>query len=55
MDTSICNITTSYLDDYNGIYCVESFNPIIVLWYRRNRPNIIRGQLSTRYISKVNP
>ena len=52
MDTSICNITTSYLDDYNGIYCVESFNPIIVLWYRRNRPNIIRGQLSTRYISK---
>ncbi|MDD6807154.1 MAG: glycerophosphodiester phosphodiesterase family protein [Oscillospiraceae bacterium] len=30
-------------------YCVESFNPLAVWWYKRNRPNVIRGQLSTDY------
>lgn len=34
------------MDTYNGIYCMESFHPFAVEWFRKNRPDIIRGQLS---------
>lgn len=45
-----CPIIASYLDNYKGLYCIESFNPIAVLWYKKNRPQIIRGQLATKSI-----
>lgn len=51
-DVTIAGIVASYLDKYDGLYCVESFNPFIILWYKRNRPKVIRGQLSTRFNSK---
>lgn len=35
------------LDRYPGIYCMESFHPMAVAWYKKNRPQIIRGQLAT--------
>ncbi len=37
------------LDGYMGKYCVESFNPFVVRWFRKHRPQVIRGQLSTDY------
>lgn len=43
-----CPIIASYLDNYQGLYCIESFNPIAVLWYKKNRPQIVRGQLATK-------
>lgn len=49
-ETDICEIVSSILDSYKGVYCIESFNPMIVHWYKKNRPNIIRGQLSTNYV-----
>ncbi len=33
------------LKNYEGLYCVESFDPRIVRWFRQNHPGIIRGQL----------
>jgi len=48
-DTLICDIVASILDNYKGVYCIESFNPIITYWYKKNRPHVIRGQLSTNY------
>lgn len=50
LDLEICRVVTSYLDDYSGLYCVESFNPLVVRWYKKNRPHIIRGQLSTKHL-----
>ena len=41
--------TADILDKYDGCYCVESFSPLIVEWYKKNRPEIIRGQLSTNF------
>ena len=38
------------LDEYQGAYCMESFNPLVLLWYKRNRPSIIRGQLSSKLL-----
>ena len=37
------------LDGYKGRYCIESFNPLVVRWFRKHRPQVIRGQLSTNY------
>lgn len=41
----------SMLDSYNGLYCLESFDPRCLLWLKKNRPDIIRGQLSQNYLS----
>ena len=34
------------LDKYDGKFAVQSFNPFAVRWFRRNRPEYIRGLLS---------
>ena len=35
---------------YNGVYCIESFNPLVLLWYRIHRPEVMRGQLSDGFL-----
>lgn len=42
----LCSICNAILADYNGPYCIESFHPLAVRWYRTHRPDIVRGQLS---------
>jgi len=49
-DTSVCSIAATMLDQYNGLYCIESFNPLVLIWYRKKRPSIMRGQLSSNLI-----
>jgi len=34
------------LDYYKGDFIVKSFNPLSLLWFKINRPNFIRGQIS---------
>lgn len=41
----LCERTMKILDGYKGLYCVESFDPRIVEWFKKNRPEIVRGQL----------
>lgn len=48
-------MTAEHLDSYIGTYCMESFHPLVVKWFRDNRPDVLRGQLSTDFFrSKVN-
>lgn len=42
----LCRICDRILSDYKGLYCIESFHPLAVRWYKIHRPNIVRGQLS---------
>lgn len=44
----LCTLAMELLKDYKGLYCVESFDPRIVRWFRENRPEIVRGQLMMR-------
>lgn len=46
---ALCPALHSLLKDYKGVYCIESFNPLALLWYRRNHSEIMRGQLSTNF------
>ena len=46
---ALCKATCDMLADYNGAYCVESFDPRCVAWLRKNRKEIIRGQLTENF------
>lgn len=48
-DTSLCDATLPLLEGYKGAYCIESFNPFMVGWFRKNAPHVIRGILSKQY------
>jgi len=37
------------LEGYKGAFCIESFDPRCIAWLRKNRPDIIRGQLSENF------
>ena len=37
------------LESYKGVYCIESFDPRCILWLKKNRPKIIRGQLAENF------
>ena len=44
------------MESYKGVYCMESFDPRVVQWLRKNRPEIIRGQLAENFLkAKDNP
>lgn len=42
----ICRMTYEQIKSYKGKYCVESFSPYLVEWFRKNQPQVIRGQLA---------
>ena len=47
--SALCEATMKLLDGYDGLYCVESFDPRVTHWMRKHRPHIIRGQLSENW------
>lgn len=41
------------LDNYPNLkFCIESFDPRVLIWLRRNRPEILRGQLSMNFLKE---
>ena len=48
-DTSLCEIALPILRGYKGPFCVESFNPLMIRWFRKNAPDVIRGVLSKKF------
>ena len=48
-DLSLCPAVQKQLSEYKGVYCIESFNPLVLLWYRRYCKKVMRGQLSTNF------
>ena len=44
-----CRVLKECLDGYGGDYCVESFDPKALAWFRKNCPDVVRGQLSQNY------
>ena len=41
------------LEKYNGKYSIQSFDPRIVYWLKKNIPQISRGQISSKNIREV--
>lgn len=42
----LCRETYELLEGYEGKYCIESFSPFLVAWFKNNHPEVVRGQLS---------
>ena len=42
----LCALTARALAGYAGPVCIESFNPFILRWFKKNAPDYLRGQLS---------
>lgn len=48
-DDRIPEETNRLLSSYQGAYCVESFHPSALVWYKKNKPDVFRGQLSSNF------
>lgn len=46
---ALCARTMEELAKFDVLYCVESFDPRCVRWFKKNRPAVLRGQLSQDY------
>lgn len=42
----LCEKTYALLEGYRGEACIESFNPLIVAWFRFHGKDLVRGQLA---------
>lgn len=45
LETTLMNI----LNNYQGKYAIQSFNPKVLYWFKRNYKDILRGQLSSKF------
>lgn len=45
----LCKAACELMEAYNGVYCMESFDPRCVAWLRKNRSDVIRGQLTENF------
>ena len=47
--TIVCEKANEVLKNYHGVYCIESFHPLALMWYRKHRPDVLRGQLCEEF------
>lgn len=47
-DEKLLRPASELLDRYMGPFCVESFSPLILAWFKSYRPGFARGQLVTK-------
>lgn len=51
-NVDLCPRVAEVLADYRGEWCVESFNPLLLRWFKKYRPQVVRGLLSTDLIKE---
>ena len=51
-DTAVCAAGQGLLDKYNGAYAIQCFDPRALLWYKKNAPQVARGQLAEEFWEK---
>ena len=44
--SKLCKKVMEELEGYKGPYVIESFDPRPLIWFRKNRPDVTRGQLA---------
>ena len=52
---ALCQEACRQLAESQGAYCMESFDPFCVHWLKKNRPEIVRGQLSSNFMKAKKP
>ncbi len=49
----LCEAADLILREYSGDYCIQSFYPFVLRWYRRHRRDICRGQLASAFFGEA--
>lgn len=49
---ALCPALYEAIKKYEGDLCVESFDPRAVMWFAKNAPEIVRGQLTGYHLEK---
>ncbi len=47
---ALAEVACDMMRDYKGPYCIESFDPRCIAWVKKNRPNLVRGQLTENFM-----
>ncbi len=45
----LCRKTADLMDRYPGAWCMESFSPFALRWFKKNCPTVVRGQLCMHF------
>ena len=48
----LCEKVSEKLEQYNGVYCIESFDPRCVYWFKKHKPQVLRGQLAENSLKR---
>ncbi|MBR6650079.1 MAG: glycerophosphodiester phosphodiesterase [Clostridia bacterium] len=51
--SKLCEAVFRLLDNYKGLYCVESFDPRCLIWLKKHRPKVCRGQLAQNFFKST--
>lgn len=51
---AVSEATCAVLQNYQGLYCIESFDPRAVAYVRKHYPDIVRGQLAHNSLGEKN-
>jgi glycerophosphoryl diester phosphodiesterase len=46
----MCQNFMAIMDQYHGIWAVQSFHPFTVGWFKKHRPDVIRGQIAEYFL-----
>ena len=49
VNTDVCQAGNALLQEYDGAYCIQCFHPLALMWYKKNAPEVVRGQLSQSF------
>ena len=49
----LCEAANKILEGYSGKYCIQSFYPPVLRWYKKHRKDICRGQLATPFYGEA--
>lgn len=49
LSPEVCVTAWKLLEKYRGVFCIESFHPMVLWWFRRNHPEVFRGQLAEEF------
>ncbi|HRX91797.1 MAG TPA: glycerophosphodiester phosphodiesterase family protein [Candidatus Izemoplasmatales bacterium] len=49
----LCQNAMDVLKDYKGVWAMHSFHPQVLIWFRKNRPEVIRGIISEYFLDET--
>ncbi len=49
VDTAVCEKSNALLQEYDGVYSIQCFHPLALIWYKKHAPEIPRGQLAQAF------